>query len=121
MLFLLTSCDRNSESKIDKKINRENLPIKTTVHFYNNLEELRKKYKEINKLDQKTEVYIEGFAIWPEWKDQSGNSVTPDGKELKCEIHTIRPSTVDDDAVLTLGHELLHCVYGTYHTEGRLH
>lgn len=119
-LFLLTSCDQN-ESNIDQKINRESLPIKTTVHFYNNVEEVRKKYRELNNLDKDQEVLTEGFAIWPEWKDQSGNSVIPEGKELRCDIYTVRPSKIDDEAVLTLGHEMLHCVYGKYHSEGRIH
>ena len=119
-LLLLTSCDKSNESNIEQKINRESLPIKTTVHFYNNIEEVRKKYKEINNLDKNEEVFTEGFAIWPEWKDQSGNSVIPEGKELKCDIYTVRPSKTDDEAVLTLGHEMLHCIYGSYHKEGRL-
>ena len=30
-------------------------------------------------------------------------------------IHTLAPTRVDDDAVTTLGHELLHVVLGEYH------
>lgn len=36
----------------------------------------------------------------------------------KCEIYLPndqRPGKVDDDATLTLGHELLHCMLGDYH------
>ena len=37
---------------------------------------------------------------------------------LTCEIYLpndLRPREVDDDGTLTLGHELLHCMYGDYH------
>ena len=35
-----------------------------------------------------------------------------------CEIYVPnakRPTNVDDEATLILGHELLHCMLGTYH------
>ena len=32
-----------------------------------------------------------------------------------CEVHIVHPSYVDDEETLTLGHEVLHCVYGLYH------
>lgn len=37
---------------------------------------------------------------------------------LTCEIYLPsdkRPSTVDDEATLTVGHEFLHCLLGEYH------
>lgn len=33
----------------------------------------------------------------------------------KCEIIIYKPKRVDDEATLTLGHELMHCLYGDYH------
>ena len=33
----------------------------------------------------------------------------------KCEIVIYKPQRVDDEATLTLGHELMHCLYGNYH------
>jgi hypothetical protein len=36
-----------------------------------------------------------------------------------CEIYLPsdeRPREVDDDGTLSLGHELLHCMYGDYHS-----
>ena len=33
----------------------------------------------------------------------------------KCEIIIYEPRKVDDEATLTLGHELMHCLYGDYH------
>lgn len=33
----------------------------------------------------------------------------------ECVVYVMRPETVNDRRVLTLGHELLHCVMGNYH------
>jgi hypothetical protein len=37
-----------------------------------------------------------------------------------CEIHAMRPARVDDDRTTTVGHEYLHCLWGSYHAEGEL-
>ena len=42
----------------------------------------------------------------------------PETGARKCEIYLPeeqRPREVDDDGTLSLGHELLHCMYGDYH------
>lgn len=36
--------------------------------------------------------------------------------EYVCYIFVVRPVTVDDSKSATLGHELLHCLYGDYHS-----
>ena len=38
--------------------------------------------------------------------------ITPDGLHI---VYTLPPSTVDDAATCTLGHEVLHVVLGEYH------
>ena len=32
-----------------------------------------------------------------------------------CELYVVRPERVNDPATATLGHELLHCLLGSYH------
>ena len=32
-----------------------------------------------------------------------------------CHVFTMAPKYVDDQNVTTLGHEVLHCIYGKYH------
>lgn len=34
-----------------------------------------------------------------------------------CYIHAVRPEKVDDDGTTTVGHEVLHCLWGRYHPE----
>lgn len=37
------------------------------------------------------------------------------GDEYICRIVTLKPRDVDDRRTATLGHELLHCLFGEYH------
>jgi hypothetical protein len=37
------------------------------------------------------------------------------GEDGRCVIFITPVKKVDDDATLTLGHELLHCMWGNYH------
>lgn len=32
-----------------------------------------------------------------------------------CEIHALKPVTVDEERMLVLGHELSHCLFGAFH------
>jgi len=32
-----------------------------------------------------------------------------------CDIYSVRPTHIDDDATTTVGHEVLHGVFGLYH------
>lgn len=34
-----------------------------------------------------------------------------------CEVYYVRPKHVDDYNMLTIGHEVSHCIYGTFHPE----
>jgi len=53
---------------------------------------------------------LQGFALWYEFPNGK-----PEDELYTCEIHIARPGRVDDTHTLTLGHEMLHCVYGSYH------
>ena len=50
---------------------------------------------------------IEGCALFMRY--QNGTS--------DCEVNIVQPKYVDDEHTLTLGHEVLHCVYGLYHDQ----
>lgn len=51
------------------------------------------------------------------WKYEEGlqGQALYSTNDNKCEIIIYRPRRVDDKATLTLGHELMHCLYGDYH------
>ena len=114
--LLLASCDNVSKEDLKGSIDRTGKQILTTVYFYNSTEEVQSKYREIHNLPRDHKTNIQGFAQWPEFRDPNGNPIVDDTKPLTCVIHTIKPKKIDDEATLTLGHEMLHCIIGSYHT-----
>lgn len=113
-LFLLGSCDPQKEQVV-QKFDRTEMPIQVTVFFYPNRSAVTTEYRLRHNIPRTSPFpTVDGFAIWPETRDEDGNVLNRVG-DLVCEIHTVQPKGVDDNATLTLGHELLHCLYGSYH------
>lgn len=114
--MLLVSCDPVKSLFEKRTIDREEKSIAITVRFYDNSKQVTDKYKELHNIPKSADIPDHfGFAIWPEWKDKEGNSVEVDDL-FKCDIYSTRPKTLDDESVLTLGHEVLHCLWGEYHS-----
>jgi len=81
------------------------------VHFYDSSREVTDKYKELRDIPRIRRIpERDGFAIWTEWTGEKSED-----EIYTCEIHTLRPNKIDDNATMTLGHEMLHCIFGTYH------
>jgi hypothetical protein len=38
-----------------------------------------------------------------------------DTGEYVCDVHVVRPRFIDSSKVSTVGHEVLHCLWGNYH------
>lgn len=110
LVFSLTSCDSRKEG-IEGSIDRVGQEIRTTVTFHENSVDLKLAYAEVHDIKpHEVPTGLEGFAVWYEWKNQE-----PENAEHECIIHTVEPRRVDDNNTLTLGHEMLHCLYGSYH------
>lgn len=118
LIFFTVSCDVSKET-VEPTIDRVGEPIIVTVYFYPNTSQVTAKYREIHNVPRRAEIPDrKGFAMWPEWRNAEGEPIDPpDGAVIDCQIHTVQPKKVDDDATLTLGHELLHCLYGSYHKQ----
>jgi len=103
--------------EIEQKFDRTETPMEITVFLYPNNAAVTTEYRLRHNIPR-TSAFptVEGFAMWPEWRDKDGNPTDGSGN-IKCEIHSVKPRKVDDTATLTLGHELLHCLYGSYHRE----
>jgi hypothetical protein len=70
---------------------------------------LQRKYGANGGLRDIRQSHRRGFSVLK--KDRETGALT-------CEIYLPserRPREVDDEATLTLGHELLHCMHGDYH------
>jgi hypothetical protein len=116
-LIALTSCDIANKEPLKGSIDRTGKPIVTTVYFYDSVEDVQRKYREIHDVPRDQKIGQVGFARWAEYRDAQGRPVENGDEPLTCEIHTVRPQQIDDSATLTLGHEMLHCVIGSYHPE----
>lgn len=112
--FLLVGCA--PESDIKPTIERTDQDILIRVTFHPTKSSLDDAYRAVNNLPKDAAVPDQlGFANWNEWIDANNNLVSVQNQQYTCNIHTFKPAYQDDDRVLTMGHELLHCVYGKYH------
>lgn len=118
----LSSCKERGE-QILPTIDRTGEDILVRVYLYDSSREVTAMYRQLHNIPRNTPVPdMLGFAMWPEWRDQHGQAVArPDDEAYECEIHSMRPRRVNDNATLTLGHELLHCLWGSYHREHARH
>lgn len=114
-LFLISCEDSNKVNNIDKKLDRTGTPIIITVRYFKTENELKRAYQEVHGLSNSVQIPDQyGFARWPEWKNKNGESV--EKPELyRCDIYALEPKRQDDKNVTTLGHELMHCLHGSYH------
>lgn len=106
IMILLASCgDSESSKSIEGTHNNEGVAFKVKVFTYDNKTELDKARRDYKDRGQRlSKVKQSGWAGWNE-----------DGSY--CEIHVIKATSENDEEFNTWGHELAHCVYGTYHEE----
>lgn len=94
IVIILAGCNDSSDS-IGRTFNKDGQEIRLTVTTVK------------TRYDMKSEVWEYGEGI------QGQALYSPN--DNKCEIVIYEPKNVDDEATLTLGHELMHCLYGNYH------
>jgi hypothetical protein len=113
-LLLILSCSPESDIKPTMDRTEQDILIRVVLHPNGN--SLEEAYREVNNLPARAPVPEHwGFAAWNEWRDSDGNSVDNPGEQYWCVIHAVEPKRQTDQRVLTLGHELLHCIYGSFH------
>ena len=113
-LLVLVSCQ--PESNIKPTIDRTDKDMTVRVVFHEDTDSLEEAYRITNNLSARTPIPEQwGFAARNEFRDREGNTVELPGEQYRCTIHTFQPKRQDDQLVLTMGHELLHCIYGSYH------
>lgn len=112
--IMLTACEPR-KTPVQKSHDRTGSPVEITVFTYPSQRALDAAFREMHNLSRNEDRESRyGFARWPEWRDVQGNTVN-DGGEWTCQIHILEPEFVDDERTLTLGHEMVHCIYGSYH------
>lgn len=105
--MLLVSCSDNNGG-LEGSIDRRNKPIEITVTTVKSEAELNRLYSEKTGVPNSQVPDQYGFAQWNERKIGE-----PDN--YRCDIYILEPKRVDDNNILTLGHEMAHCVWGSYH------
>ena len=108
MMFLLASCEPSPDSGVTKTHDVTGEYIDIRVMTFDNQSSMQR-YLTRNKL---TNDEVDGLAQWVHPK----NDLT---KVKRCEIYVVEPSGVKDyNTMETWGHELVHCMYGSFHKKG---
>ena len=92
--LMVSSCGDSSKN-INKEFNKEGEELLVSITAASSYNEMKHKAWNFEK-------GIQGQALY-----------SPN--DNKCEIIIYEPIKIDDEATLTLGHELMHCLYGDYH------
>jgi hypothetical protein len=108
LMFGLSSCSEDTVGKPLQKthdVSGKFLPIKVMV--FDTESELQR-YLQKNRLQKKK---VKGLALW--------NIDAKDPERVyDCTIYVVDPKGLKDkDRFETWGHELVHCVYGSFHEE----
>ena len=106
LALFLVSCEPSKDrEKISGTQDYSGIQFPITVHTFQTQREFDKAIKDIKTHDESAMGYSRWFL-----------SKTT-GEMSRCEIYVIVPEGVEDEHMTTWGHELAHCVYGTYHRE----
>jgi len=100
-MAMLISCGENNNT-LPQDFDRTNQNIILTVTWHDNQEEVD---LEFVKSFGEPNPGRTGFAVWK----------NPGNIPYTCDIHGIRPKSLNDENMDTLGHELTHCLIGTFH------
>ena len=105
--LLLHACDQsgNGGSGIKGDLDRTGSAQKITIKVYDTKTAMQKAKAEAS--NRAIDPTTEGWSIW-----------SPNNEELGCTVHVVKlKSGTDNSGMTTWGHELAHCMYGTYHKE----
>lgn len=105
MVLFMVSCEPSPNEKISGTQDYSGTQFPITVYTFQNQREFDKAVKDIKTHDEPAL----GYSRWYLSKKT--------GEMSRCEIYVIVPEGVEDKHMTTWGHELAHCVYGTYHRE----
>jgi len=104
VILLLVSCEQ-MKTPMQKEHNRSEKEITITVYEYKTYTEVSKAL-EIFQAERGQQATKDTSLGWSGWDRE---------EPYQCEIHIKAPTRIDDEDTLTLGHEMAHCLYGSYH------
>ena len=97
------------QTKMDKPFDRSGEVLQVKVMTFTTY---RAMYKAIEASHPWFEIPdgLQGLALWEE--DEYGNPASDE-----CLIYVLVPTHIDDERTTILGHEMNHCLYGSFHEE----
>jgi hypothetical protein len=98
--ILFLGCDQRKP--IQPEWDRTGKELRITINTYQSLSAMQQVVGD--RVGSEQPQGLQGFAI-----------MSPD--DNVCEVFIVQPDRIDDKHTLTLGHEVLHCLYGRYHRE----
>jgi hypothetical protein len=107
-IIFLGSCSEDGSSGIAGTHDYNNREFIITVHVYDSEAQLNESLADLFPNEPRDERL--GFAKWIVNTDMS--------RMYGCNLYVVKPRHANDNEQLeTWGHELAHCVYGTFHAE----
>ena len=100
----LTACGDGATITPDQ--DRTGTPITLTVYWAQTDAELRQQWEHRTGQPASQAPNQWGFAQW--------NQNAPVG-EYWCDVFVLQPRRADDSRMTSLGHEVAHCVWGSWH------
>ena len=114
MALPLTVNAGQRNTSVEPDYDLSGVEMRITVYTYTSKSELNKAYREKTG-DRNPPIDRYGFAQWTV-KEVKYKEVIP-SDEPRCEIHIIVPTMLEGGpAMPTVGHELLHCLFGNFHS-----
>lgn len=108
-MLCLSSCEPDGTSGLPEDFDRSGEVVEITVIWHKSQQAVDSAYvEEFGRARNERAINRLGFAVW----------ANPSKEPKWCRIHAMKPTRVkNDEKMETLGHELLHCMIGTFHEE----
>lgn len=106
--LFMVSCDPAPKA-LPEDFDRSGEEMRITVIFHPTQAAVDRAFvEEFGRAPNERRINRLGFAVW----------ANPGNKPYWCRIHAQKPTKVtNDEKMETLGHELTHCLIGTFHPE----
>jgi hypothetical protein len=105
LAMMLVSCEGENLTAMEKQHNRSGKPIEVTVFEYKDYNDVNRALYKFQRENNQVKNKDPSLA-WSAWDLE---------EPYQCHIHIKPPEKIDDDDVMSLGHEMAHCLYGSYH------
>ena len=106
LLALLFVCSSTFAEEIDKSQGQVS-NILVTIFWFDTLSELQEYIAEMD--EEEVDDRLQGYSLIERYDDRD---------MCHMDMYAVVPNEVDGNHTLTIGHEVLHCVYGEdYHEE----